>query len=299
MLIDRVIDRCREIGSPIIVGIDPVFDKLPMEIRRDAVSKFGETERSYANAFIEFGRAIVDSVEGLSCIVKPQLAYFEVLGAAGLDAYAEIVRYAKYRGFFVIADAKRGDIGSTSAAYAKAFLGQTSLEADFLTVNPYLGSDCINEFVRYVDEYDKGIFILVKTSNPSSSELQDLVTQSGEKIYLRMGAMTEKMSAERVGKYGYSNIGAVVGATHPKELFELRSQMPSVPFLVPGYGAQGGTAADIAGAFDDRGLGAFVNSSRGIIYAKEEGIGFMKSMRNAALRMRNDLKHRADDSKTR
>ncbi|MDO4753875.1 MAG: orotidine-5'-phosphate decarboxylase [Bacillota bacterium] len=290
MLIDRLIEKTNELDSPIIVGIDPVFEKLPVEMREMAISKYGETERSYANAVIEFGKAIIDSVEGLSCIVKPQLAYFEVLGSAGLDAYAEVVRYARYRDFIVIADAKRGDIGSTSAAYAKAFLGKTGLEADFITVNPYLGSDCLREFIKFVDDYDKGIFVLVKTSNPSSAELQDLRTEDGRRIYEVMGAMTQQLSSERIGKYGYSNIGAVVGATHPSELKELRRQMPSVPFLVPGYGAQGGTAQDVAGAFDAAGNGAYINSSRGIIYAKEEGVGFMKAMRNAAERMKQDFK---------
>lgn len=290
MLIDRLIEKTREIDSPIIVGIDPVFEKLPEEIREMAISRYGDSERSRANAFVEFGKAILDSVEGLACVVKPQLAYFEVLGAAGIDAYSEIVRYARCREFFTIADAKRGDIGSTSAAYAKAFLGKTSLEADFITVNPYLGTDCLNEFVKFVDAYDKGMFVLVKTSNPSSSELQDLRTEDGKKIYALMGEMTENMSRERVGKYGYSNIGAVVGATHPAELTELRALMPSVPFLVPGYGAQGGTAKDVAGAFDGSGNGAYINSSRGIIYAKEDGVGFMKAMRNAAERMKADFK---------
>lgn len=290
MLIDRLIEKTREIDSPIIVGIDPVFEKLPEEIREMAISRYGDSERSRANAFVEFGKAILDSVEGLACVVKPQLAYFEVLGAAGIDAYSEIVRYARCREFFTIADAKRGDIGSTSAAYAKAFLGKTSLEADFITVNPYLGTDCLNEFVKFVDAYDKGMFVLVKTSNPSSSELQDLRTEDGKKIYALMGEMTENMSRERVGKYGYSNIGAVVGATHPAELTELRALMPSVPFLVPGYGAQGGTARDVAGAFDGSGNGAYINSSRGIIYAKEDGVGFMKAMRNAAERMKADFK---------
>lgn len=290
MLIDRMIDRCRELDSPIIVGIDPVFEKLPAELKEAAISKHGESERSYANAFVEFGKAIVDSVEGLCCVIKPQLAYFEVLGASGLDAYSEIVRYARSRGYFIIADAKRGDIGSTSAAYAKAFLGRTSLEADFITVNPYLGSDCVDEFVKVVRERDKGIFVLVKTSNPSSSELQDLVTADGRKVYETVAAQVERLAADSRGKYGYSSIGAVVGATHPRELAELRGLMPSVPFLVPGYGAQGGSARDIAGAFDSRGNGAYVNSSRGIIYAKEEGVGFMKAMRNAALKMREDLR---------
>lgn len=290
MLIDRLIEKTRRIGTPIIVGIDPVFDRLPDEIKEMAIARYGDSERGRANAFIEFGKAVLDSVEGLSCIVKPQLAYFEVLGSAGIDAYSEIVRYARYRGYFVIADAKRGDIGSTSAAYAEAFLGRTSMEADFVTVNPYLGTDCLNEFVKFADAYDKGMFVLVKTSNPSSSELQDLRTEEGKKIYALMGEMTEKMAKERVGTHGYSNIGAVVGATHPAELRELRALMPSVPFLVPGYGAQGGTAADVAGAFDEDGNGAYVNSSRGIIYAKEEGVGFMKAMRNAAERMKADFK---------
>lgn len=290
MLTDRVIETCRRIGSPMIVGIDPAVEKLPRELLQYSVSKYGENERGFAHAFEAFGKSVIDAVEGIACIVKPQLAYFETLGFAGMEAYSEIVRYAKMRGFFVIADAKRGDIGSTSSAYARAFLGDGSFSADFVTVNPYLGSDCVDEFLRYVDENDKGMFVLVKTSNPSGAEVQDLITVDGSRVYEVIGRYVEERSRSRIGAYGYSNVGAVVGATHPAELARLRSQMPSVPFLVPGYGAQGGTASDIKAAFDAKGNGAYINSSRGIIYAKEEGVCFMDAMRNAALRMREDLR---------
>ncbi len=199
MLIDKVIEKCRELDSCLIVGIDPVFEKLPEDVRSAALKKYGETETAFASAFVSFGQSVIDAVEGISCIVKPQLAYFEAFGAAGVGAYAEIVRYAKLKGFFVIADAKRGDIGSTSAAYARAFLGDSSLSADFVTVNPYLGSDCINEFLKLVDERDKGIFILVKTSNQSSSELQDLEV-GGKKIYEILGVRVNE--AARYKKRG-------------------------------------------------------------------------------------------------
>lgn len=289
MLIDRVIERCAELDSHVIVGIDPVLEKLPEELVTAARNTYGDTLAAAANAFLNFGCAVIDAVDGVSCIVKPQLAYFEVFGAAGVGAYAEIVRYAKLRGFFVIADAKRGDIGATSAAYARAFLGDSSLSADFVTVNPYLGSDCVNEFVKLVDERDKGIFVLVKTSNKSSAELQDLES-GGRKIYEIVGERVNNLAQTRVGKYGYSSVGAVVGATYPSELGALRGAMSSSPFLVPGYGAQGGAAGDVAAAFDAEGRGAYVNSSRGIIYAREDGLQFADAIRNAAIRTRDDIR---------
>lgn len=283
MLIDRLIEATKMRKSPIIVGLDPVYDKLPAEIR----NRFPHNE---SEAFATFCIDVIDAVEGVCCIVKPQLAYFEALGSNGFAAYEEVVRYAKNKGMFVIADAKRGDIGSTSAAYAKAFFSHPTASADFLTVNPYLGSDCLSEFVKYVDASDKGVFILVKTSNPSSKELQDLKLESGNLVYQQMADMVEEMSQNRLGKYGYSNIGAVVGATHPEQLLELRKRMPSVPFLVPGYGAQGGTAEDVKKAFDAQMLGAWVNSSRGIIFAQEEGQTYRDAIRNAAMRMAKDIR---------
>ncbi len=290
MIIDRVIERCAELGSNVCVGIDPRIDRLPVEIVEKAAEKFGDTERARASAFLEFGKMVVESTCGVAAVIKPQLAYFETEGAAGVQAYTELVAFAKERGFYVIADAKRGDIGATSSAYAKAFLSKTSMSADFVTVNPYLGSDCINEFLKIADEYDKGVFVLVKTSNPSSKELQDLVEQeSGKKIYELIAAQVERESAQRVGKYGYSSVGAVVGATYPEELSELRDILKTSPFLVPGYGAQGAGAKDIAAAFV-QGKGAFVNSSRGIIYAKEEGLSAGEAIRKAAIGMREDLR---------
>lgn len=288
MLIDRLIEKTQEIQSPIIVGLDPVYDRLPKEIKEWAEHSF-PAEAQHSEAYKKFCIDVIDAVEGVCCIVKPQLAYFEALGSKGIAAYEEIVRYAKSKNMFVIADAKRGDIGSTSAAYADAFFAHSSSAADFLTVNPYLGTDCLNEFIKYVDQADKGIFVLVKTSNPSSKELQDLRLESGLLVYQHIASMVEEMSRIRIAKYGYSNIGAVVGATHPEQLKELRILMPTVPFLVPGYGAQGGTAHDVKHAFDAARNGAWVNSSRGIIFAKEEGVEYTVAIRNAAVKMAKDI----------
>lgn len=305
MLIDRVYEKCRKLGSPIIVGIDPVWNRLPGEVRREALEgidvpenmtdemSFVCSSNAASKAFERFGIDILEAVEGIACVVKPQLAYFERCGAAGIEAYCNIVKRAREMGYFVIADAKRGDIGSTSEAYADAFLGRGQMEADFVTVNPYLGSDCVSEFVKLADSNDKGIFVLVKTSNPSSAELQDLETRSGKKIYEVVAERVEELASTRVGSCGYSQIGAVVGATYPRELAMLRKTMPHVTFLVPGFGAQGGTAADVAPAFGTGGFGALVNSSRGIIYAKREGYNYKDAMRAAARDMRQAFKDNA------
>ncbi len=291
MLIDQVMDKCRELDSSVMVGIDPRADRIPTYLLDSAMARYGESERARAAAFLDFGKMVINAVEGVAVFVKPQLAYFETEGSAGVSAYAEVVRFAKERGLFVVADAKRGDIGATSSAYARAFLGSGSLAADFVTVNPYLGSDCVKEFLKYVDEEDKGVFVLVKTSNPSSSELQDLVErESGKKIYEIVAEYVERESAKRVGKCGYSSVGAVVGATYPEELRALRKTMKTVPFLVPGYGAQGGGAKDVVSAYVD-GKGAFINSSRGIIYAQEEGCSDSEAIRRAAINMRDSIRN--------
>jgi len=233
--------------------------------------------------------------------VKPQLAFYELLGVPGMAAYADTVAYAREKGLFVIADGKRSDIGSTMQAYAAAHLGLTDLggelqaafDADALTVNAYLGSDGIKPLVDVCKARDKGIFVLVKTSNPSSGELQDK-TADGAPVYELMGRMCETWGGDTVGAHGYSAVGAVVGATYPQQLTELRAKLPHTFFLVPGYGAQGGGAADVAGAFDQNGLGAVVNSSRGIMCAyKAEGCDerdFAGAARREAVRMRDALR---------
>ncbi len=299
MIIDRLIKKIIELEAPIVVGLDPRLEQIPGEIIEAAKKTRVEPVEIAAEAYYLFGKGIVDAVCDLVPAVKPQIAFYEKLGVAGMAAYKRLCDYANQKGLIVIADAKRGDIGSTSAAYADSFLAQpevfgeryTPFYSDFLTVNPYLGSDCLNAFVENGDRYDKGVFVLVKTSNKSSGELQDLRVD-GETIYQRVAQIVERLSAQRVGEYGYSAIGSVVGATYPEQSVELRKTLKTSYFLVPGYGAQGATAADIMGCFDENGLGAIVNSSRGIIFAyqrEQYDDDYQVAARQAVIAMQNDI----------
>jgi orotidine-5'-phosphate decarboxylase len=222
-----------------------------------------------AKAFEKFCCGVIDVVASLVCVVKPQAAFFEELGPPGMNALARVIEYARKSGLLVILDGKRNDIGSTASAYAKGFLGsadQSPWGADAITVSPYLGDDSLRAFVDVAVERDAGIFVLVKTSNPGGRMLQDLMAE-GQPIYRHVARHVESLAVETIGDAGYGAVGAVVGATYPDQLSELRAAMPHTWFLVPGFGAQGGTARDVAGAFDDRGTGAIVNSSRAIIFA--------------------------------
>lgn len=288
MLITRLNERIKA-TSPIVVGLDPRADQMPESLL--AVEDREDASR-VAKSFVAFNKEVIDGIYDIVPAVKPQLAFYEAWGIEGLKAYVETVKYAKEKGLIVIADAKRGDIGSTSKAYAEAFLGKKNLgmEADFLTVNPYLGTDGLSPFVDMCKENDRGIFILVKTSNPSSSEFQDRVSDQ-KKMYEYVAKIVEQYANEYKDLEGYSSIGSVVGATHPAELKALRQLMPSSLILVPGYGAQGGTAKDIMGAFDSEGLGAIINSSRGIIFAyKKYDCDVKEGARKAAIAMRDDIK---------
>ena len=280
---DRLCEKIREKKTPLCVGIDPRLSQLPDEISQ----KVDESSLdSIAGAFCEFGCAIIDQVAELVPIVKPQIAFFEQYGWQGLRALSEITKYAREKGLLVLMDAKRGDIGSTAEAYAAAFLNASSnapLASDALTVNPYLGDDSIEPFLKVAKANGKGIFVLVKTSNKGGKLFQDLVVDekvgetvpetSGElpddkvKVFDKVAGFVESNSQQNVGKFDYGICGAVVGATYPAELEQLRKQMPHVVLLIPGFGAQGGKASDISGGFDDRGFGAIVNSSRQIIFA--------------------------------
>lgn len=242
--------------SPVCVGLDPNLQKLPEGISRDPAG------------MLEFCKGIVDAVKDTACCVKPQLAYFEILGWEGMKAFWDTCEYAKEQGLLVIADGKRNDIGSTCDAYAEAYLHEES-PVDALTVSPYLGSDGILPFVERCEANEKGIFVLVKTSNPSSGELQDLPA-GDEVVHEHMAQLVESIAAQHLGEdSNLSCVGAVVGATYPEEMKYLRTLMPHVPFLIPGYGAQGGSADDVAHGFVPDGTGAIVNSSRSIIFASE------------------------------
>ncbi|HYG60585.1 MAG TPA: orotidine-5'-phosphate decarboxylase [Symbiobacteriaceae bacterium] len=273
---DRVCEGVRTRRSHVVVGLDPVLSKLPAFIREAAAARHGQTARGAAAALYDFNRLVIDAVAGQVALVKPQSAFYEIYGQWGVEAFWETVRYARSKGMVVIADAKRGDIGSTAEAYAAAFFGhpnpldsweEPDLIADSLTVNPYLGSDGLVPFVQRCKARGTGIFVLVKTSNPSSGELQDQVLFSGETVAQQVAKLVAYLGASLVGEAGYSSVGAVVGATYPEDLARFRAEMPQAILLVPGYGAQGGTGADVVQAFNPDGLGAVVNASRSIIFA--------------------------------
>jgi orotidine-5'-phosphate decarboxylase len=234
-------------------------------------SQAGLSDR--AGAYAEFCRGVIDVVAPLVPMVKPQAAFFEELGPTGMAALGDVIRYAQAQGLLVVVDGKRNDIGSTATAYAAGYLGrgdQSAWGADALTVSPYLGDDSLSPFVEMAVQRSAGIFVLVKTSNPGGRTFQDLKAD-GRTVYEHVAAMVEKLAEQTLGTCGYGAVGAVVGATYPDQLAELRRRMPHVWLLVPGYGSQGGTAKQVAGAFDDRGLGAVVNNSRGILFAYREG----------------------------
>ena len=300
MSFDRLIQAVARTQNPTVVGLDPTLPMIPPFILEPALAEFEDPFEGAAEAVIEFNRQLIDALCDIVPAVKPQSAYYEALGWQGVRVLEHTIRYAKEKGLFVIADGKRNDIGSTMGAYARAYLGETEIAgekreafgADALTVNGYLGTDGIEPLLGICKERDRGIFVLVKTSNPSSGELQDKLCD-GQPIYRLMGGLCEKWGADAAGAYGYSAVGAVVGATYPEQLSELRRALPHTFFLVPGYGAQGGSAKSVAGAFDERGLGAIVNSSRAILTAwQKEGCDerdFAGAARREALRMREAI----------
>jgi orotidine-5'-phosphate decarboxylase len=263
---DRLAETVLRSGNAVCVGLDPRWKNLPESFRRGA----DVSHAVMANGFVRFCNEVSDVVAPLVPIVKVQAAFFEELGPAGMAAMSGVIEHAQSRGLLVIVDGKRNDIGSTAEAYARAYLGRehSAWHADALTISPYLGDDSLAPFVQTATERGAGVFVLVKTSNPGGGFLQDL-TCGDATIYQRVANHVEQLAAASRGNCGYGAIGAVVGATYPEQLVELRQAMPHTWFLVPGYGSQGGTAADVAGAFDSRGLGAIVNNSRGIIFAHE------------------------------
>ena len=301
-MIEKLVERIKKLEAPIVVGLDPTLNFLPKHLLDKAVNEKGETLEAAADAIFEFNKKVVDAVYDLIPAVKPQIAMYEQFGIPGLMAYKQTVDYCHEKGLLVIGDAKRGDIGSTSTAYAIGHLGKVKIgsteiapiDEDFLTINPYMGSDSVVPFVEECKKYDKGLFILVKTSNPSSGEFQD--QKVGKKtVYELVGKKVDEWGAELV-KNGYSDVGAVVGATYPEMGEVLREIMPKAYILVPGYGAQGATAAELKPFFNKDGLGAIVNSSRGIIaaykqdkYAEYGAEGFAEAARAAVIDMKNDI----------
>lgn len=301
-MINRLCDKIKKLNAPIVVGLDPMLNYIPEHILKKAYSEFGETLEGAAEAVWQYNKQIVDATYDLIPAVKPQIAMYEQFGIEGLKAYKKTVDYCKEKDLIVIGDVKRGDIGSTSAAYATAHLGKVRVGSnkfslfneDFATVNPYLGTDGIKPFVDVCKEEKKGLFILVKTSNPSSGEFQDKLID-GRPLYELVGEKVASWGEEHMGD-SYSYIGAVVGATYPEMGKVLRKVMPKSFILVPGYGAQGGKGADLVHYFNEDGLGAIVNSSRGIIaaykqdkYAEYGEQNFADASRAAVLDMITDI----------
>lgn len=301
-MINELIQKIKETKAPIVVGLDPMLDYIPVHIQKKAFDEFGETLEGASEAIWQFNKEIVDNIYDLIPAVKPQIAMYEQFGIPGMIAYKKTIDYCKEKGLIIIGDIKRGDIGSTSAAYAVGHIGKVKVgtkefapfNQDFATVNPYLGSDGIQPFIDVCKTTNTGLFILVKTSNPSSGEFQDQMVNE-KPLYELVGEQVSKWGEECMGDE-YSYVGAVVGATYPEIGKKLREIMPKTFILVPGYGAQGGTGADLVHFFNEDGLGAIINSSRGVIaaykdekynmYSEEE---FAKASRQAVINMIDDI----------
>lgn len=301
MSMDCLLEKIMECQNPTVAGLDPRLEYIPEYIRKEASAAESTPFGAAARAILQYNMGLIDALCDIVPAVKPQSAYYEMYGWEGMRTMEKTIAYAREKGMYVILDGKRNDIGPTMDAYATAFLGKTDVNgaripafgADCLTVNGYLGSDGIHPLLKVCGEEDKGIFVLVKTSNPSSGELQDLKLESGNTVYESMIKMCHTWGQQLPGKYGYTGVGAVVGATYPQQLSRLRKSFPEVFFLVPGYGAQGGGAEDILGAFDENGLGGIVNSSRAILCAwQKENCAeteYAQAARREAQRMQQEI----------
>ena len=301
-MINTLVEKISTLNAPVVVGLDPMLGYVPEHVQKKAFEEYGETLEGAAEAIWQFNKAIVDATYDLIPAVKPQIAMYEQFGVPGLAAFAKTCEYCKAKGLVVIGDIKRGDIGSTSGAYATGHLGKVTVGSkqysgfseDFVTVNPYLGSDGVKPFIDVCKEENKGIFVLVKTSNPSSGEFQDQLVD-GTPLYELVARKVNEWGEECMGDV-YSNVGCVIGATYPEMGKTLRKLMPKTYILVPGYGAQGGKAEDLVHYFNADGLGAIVNSSRGIIaaykqdrYAKFGAENFADASRQAVIDMVEDI----------
>lgn len=304
MIIDTLIEKIKKTENPTVVGLDPRYSFIPSFIKRRCIEEYGKTPKAVAQSFWEFNKALIDAVYDLVPAVKPQIAMYEMLGTDGIECFIKTCDYASEKGLVVIGDIKRGDIASTAEAYSDGHIGMIDVEGvksqifkeDFITINPYLGWDSVEPYMANCKNYGKGLFVLVKTSNPNSGQLQDLDV-GGKPLYQKVGELVDEWGRGLVGESGYSSVGAVVGATHPEQAKALRKIMPNTFFLVPGYGAQGGKAEDLAVCFNKDGLGAIINSSRGIIaaytkdrYKKYGEENFAQAAREAVLDMKADLR---------
>ena len=299
--IDKLIDKIKEMNNPTVIGLDPRYDMIPKCIKE----KYAENISGACDAIFEFNKRLIDATYDIIPAVKPQIAFYEMFGLEGIRTFNETCKYAKEKGMYVIADIKRGDIGTTAQGYSNAFIGKTPIgeieysiyDVDFVTLNPYMGIDAIKPFIEDCKKYGKGMFVLVKTSNKSSGDLQDLKLENGKTIYETVADLVNEWGKDSIGRYGYSAVSAVVGATYPKQMEDLRKIMPAGFFLIPGYGAQGGKAEDIALGFDKNGIGGIVNASRSLMcayksdrwkdkYTEEQ---FAEATRAEAIRMRDEL----------
>ena len=300
---DRLINGIDEKQNPSIVGLDPRIERIPHFIKEEALEKFGDTPKAVAESYINFNKAIIENIYDIVVAVKPQIAFYERYGTEGIKAFVETVNYAKSKGLIVIEDAKRNDIGSTAQAYSEGHIGKVQLcsgnmvqmfDVDAITINPYLGSDSIKPFIKNIIDYGKGGFILVKTSNPSSKELQDRKLKNSKTIFELIGEYVTEWGKGTIGERGYQSLGAVVGATFPKQAQRLRKIMDRAIFLSPGYGAQGAQGKDILPLFNEDGYGAIINSSRAIIFAYEDSEThseeeFSEASREAAIDMKKEI----------
>lgn len=295
MIIDKLIEKIKLTNNPSVIGLDTCLEYLPEDMKSKCTT-LAET----AKQITKFNVDLIDTLKTEIPAVKVQVAYYEMYGVEGMMAFRDTIAYARENGLIVIADVKRNDIGSTAGAYSKGYIGKTQLvgstvtpfESDFITVNGYLGSDGILPFVADCKANDKGLFVLVKTSNPTSGELQDKVMDNGKTLYDNMATLVDGWGSDLIGKYGYSNIGAVIGATHKEQARLVREAHPNMFFLIPGYGAQGGKAEDLAVCFQD-GIGGIVNSSRGILCAyqnsKYSGLNYKQASLQAVIDMKKDI----------
>lgn len=295
-IIDSLIEKIKEKNNPTVMGLDPALKHLPDFLKEKY--NLNESLEKLPDAILEFNKSLIDAVYDIIPAVKPNLAFYEVYGAKGIELFIETCEYARQKGMLIVTDGKRNDIGTTAQSYAEAYFGKY-YDIDMLTVNPYLGEDGIKPFIDVAEklEFSKGIFVLVKTSNKSSGQLQDLKLEDGRTIYEAVASLVDTWGESSVGKYGYSTVGAVVGATYPEQLANLRSKMPKAYILIPGYGAQGGGAKDIVGGFNKDGLGAIVNASRSLMCAYKSEMwkdkfveeDYAKATRAEAMRMRDDI----------
>lgn len=296
--IDRLIKKIEEKDSCVCVGLDPRFHRIPEEVKEPIREELGETLEGLTRVLIEFNRGIMEAVEPYAPVLKFQISFYEQYGLAGLEALEESMKLAREMGFEIILDAKRNDISSTATAYAKGYLGQVDVwgreeaisDIDSMTINPYLGEDGVNPFIEVARKNEKALWVLLKTSNPSSGDLQDLELPSGQLVYENLAKQLESLGEDWIGENGYSNLGMVVGATYPEAAEKVRDLLPKTFFLIPGYGAQGAGGEELKPFFNKDGLGGIVNSSRGIIFAEgQEGESFKEASRRAVKAMKEDI----------